>query len=218
MGRAQIGKGMWAEPDNMLGLFESKHTQLQAGATTAWVPSPSAAAVQALHYYLFDARAAQIAELTERNEDLNHALFMPPLLKDRTLSAQKIHDELENNLQGILGYIVRWIDQGVCCSKIPNIHDVGLMEDRATCQISSQIVANWVQQEVVDRDQVEKMLTKAAKIVDQQNEHDENYEEISSNAIVISAARALIFQGHLEPSGYTEPILHQARLDKKKLR
>lgn len=217
LGRAQIGKGMWAQPDDMKGLWEKKALQLQAGASTAWVPSPSAAAVHALHYHLVDARAVQASILASAPKDTDQALLIAPMLGDRTLTAQEIADELRNNLQGILGYVVRWVDMGIGCSKVPDIHNVELMEDRATCRISAQMVANWLEHGLVGAQEVDGGLREMAEIVDKQNAGDPSYQNMAPNfdGIAFMAARELVFTGALAPSGYTEPTLHSSRLKLK---
>ena len=217
LGRAQIGKGMWAQPDDMKGLWKKKAAQLEAGASTAWVPSPSAGAIHALHYHLVDARAVQASILASAPKDTDQALLVPPLLGDRTLTAEEIADELRNNLQGILGYVVRWVDMGVGCSKVPDIHDVELMEDRATCRISAQMVANWLEHGLVGTQEVDAALREMAEIVDRQNSGDPSYVPMapSFDGVAFMAARELVIEGASSPSGYTEPSLHKARLRKK---
>ncbi len=217
LGRAQIGKGMWAQPDDMKGLWEKKAAQLEAGASTAWVPSPSAAAVHAMHYHLVDARAVQASLLVDAPKDTDQALLIPPMLAGRKLTAKEIADELRNNLQGILGYVVRWVDAGIGCSKVPDIHDVELMEDRATCRISAQMVANWLEHGLVGTQEVDAALREMAEIVDLQNANDPNYIPMAPNfdGIAFMAARELVMEGATSPSGYTEPSLHKARLLKK---
>lgn len=217
LGRAQIGKGMWAQPDDMKGLWEKKAAQLEAGASTAWVPSPSAAAVHAMHYHLVDARAVQASILANAPKDTNKALLVPPMLGAQTLSAEEIADELRNNLQGILGYVVRWVDAGIGCSKVPDIHDVELMEDRATCRISAQMVANWLEHGLVGTQEVDAALREMAEIVDRQNADDPSYTPMapSFDGVAFNAARELVIEGAAAPSGYTEPSLHKARILRK---
>jgi malate synthase len=220
LNKAQIGKGMWAMPNEMQKMMEQKVEHVESGASTAWVPSPTAATLHAIHYHQTNVSMLQAKKLSQasvnesQNEKLDDLLTIPLIPTGQRLSKEEIEQELENNIQGILGYVSRWIQLGIGCSTVPDINNIGMMEDRATLRISSQHIANWLTHGLCNEEQVDNILQRMAKVVDEQNKRTEGYVAMSLHLdtdLAYNAARRLIFEGHEQPNGYTEPLLHYYR-------
>jgi malate synthase len=218
-GKAQIGKGMWAMPDLMKDMFEQKISHPESGANCAWVPSPTAATIHAMHYHFVNVKHEQDNIISQGRRGSLDDLLSIPLAQQKNWNKEDILLEVQNNAQSILGYVVRWVDQGVGCSKVPDINDIGLMEDRATCRISSQILTNWLKHEVISRNDFIDVMKKMAVKVDAQNSNDKNYINMADkfNTLAFEAACRLVLEGAEQPSGYTEPILHEMRIRQKAL-